>query len=185
MQDIRPHPWTSIGNRELRRVVVEEICPDGDLAIIPARLCKRVYGVTNEVKNDLPQLDAITFYYQRTRSEHSVQGNVPICRLCCWNSDHFGHDLVQVNIPSFDLSLGEKTAQALYDLGRPVIITLDISQNRLDFLHIRQGRVEHQFYRFGVVENGSQRLIEFMGDRSRQFAGESEPIHSGEFGYAL
>ena len=82
-----------------------------DLAIGRIRLGKRIDGIHNQVKNDLLQLDAVTFDNQRMGSEGSLQGDVMGCGLRSQNADHFAHNFIQVDISSFDPRLGEKLTE--------------------------------------------------------------------------
>ncbi len=78
---------------------------------------ERIDGIHYQVKNDLLQLDAVTFDNQRMGNELSLQGNTMGSGLSSQNADHVAHNLVQVDISSFNLRLGEKLTESLYDIA--------------------------------------------------------------------
>ena len=68
---------------------------------------KRINGIHYQVKNDLFQLDTVTFDNQRIGNEGSLQFDVMGCGLRSQNADHFRHNLIQGDIFSFNYGLGE------------------------------------------------------------------------------
>ena len=46
------------------------------MSVVGTRLAKRIYGIYNQVKNDLFQLDAVALDNQRIGNEDSLQGDV-------------------------------------------------------------------------------------------------------------
>ena len=59
LRNVRLNPWPSIRDRKLRRVVMQEMCLDGDSAVLPARCCKDVDGISDQVKNNLLQFHSV------------------------------------------------------------------------------------------------------------------------------
>ena len=109
--------------------VVDKAGTNLDPAITRTRIGKSIYGIYNQVENDLLQLDAITFDNQRIGNEGSLHGDVMGCSLRRQNADHFAYNFIQVDILRFDCGLGKKSTEPLYHTIRPLIGALDIGQN--------------------------------------------------------
>jgi len=103
LQDIRADPRTGIRNRQLRRVLVNKLCPNRTPANIASSLGKRIDCIRNQIKNDLLQLNAVTFDNQ---GMGGVNDNPTSSCLGGQNSDYFTHNLIQVDIFRLDFGLG-------------------------------------------------------------------------------
>ena len=112
--------------------------PAGDLAHAVRHLRNGIDPVDDQIQNDLLELDPVPVHPQSLVGELAVQPHVTGGGLRGQDRKHFADHFIEVHLLRVEGTSREETPQALDDLARPLIVALDVIDDRLDFLQVRR-----------------------------------------------
>ena len=80
---------------------------------------------------------------------------------------HLGGNLVEVARQEFGLVLSEEPPHSVHDLARPQIVLANGLEDLAQLVEARVSGIEQHLGGVGIAQDGSERLVDLVGDQSR------------------
>src|ERR1700754_677343 len=114
-----------------------------------------------------------------------MESRAPRARLNLRDLYRLARNDIQIDGSEMTLALRNECAKLPNNFAGAVIAAPDVADNITQLLEVRRLRAEDQFGRFGVVPDGDERLVQFVGDRNRHFAGSGVATDQSKLGHPL
>ena len=148
----------------------------GDLhaATIGRRVTHRIEGIVHEIDQHLLHLSGVTF----DRGQIFGQGHFDFAGLCLGIEvdhvrDRFYH-IVQVDRPADSAALLNRVPHIVYDVVSALSVRDHVGQDLLQLLRIEPAFLDILYRCAAVGHDGGKRLIQFVRERGRHFAEQTD-----------
>src|SRR5262249_32569924 len=155
--------------------------PNQQLAWTIARTAHGLDGVDDQIEDDLLQLDAIRQDAWRLTpiiGEANLQPDIAALHFAARQGHDLAYRLVDVDPVLLRRRFRREGADAADDLPRSMTLRGDTRDRLPRFLQLLRG--EPAQARTGVIDDGSQRLVDLMGNRRGHLPQHGDPRRMGQ-----
>src|SRR3974390_749965 len=161
---------TIVRDGHMRRTLRPYIADDFQDTLALSCRGYRFCAVDKEIEDNLLQLNRVALHKHRSGRQTVYDRNVPSAEIAACEFQGAQQTPIEIDeLQSARLVL-EQAAQMTDDLACARIVLDDVGNRLLQLVHVDRRTPNHALGRLGIAHNGHERLLELVGQGTRELA---------------